>query len=97
MERRWATPTTALGIDWLEIIVPDTETWARNVSNRMVTTLPTSELRRQHFHEDARLHWAVELGYTHSGGSLPTAPPHDFGVFLERFDIGNEAGAPCPE
>ena len=75
----------------------DPQNWARNISNRMVQNLPTPTLRAKHFHEDARLAWAVGTGKMPSPVfSVPTAPPHDYAVFVDRFDEWNEAGAPCP-
>ena len=63
----------------------------------MVTHLPTHALREQHFHEDARLFWAVEKGELPLGySSLPTASPASYTQFIDRFDTWNDSNAPCP-
>jgi hypothetical protein len=96
-ENRWATPTPGQNIDWGEIIIANFVNWPYAVCERMVTNLPTPELRAQHFHEDARLFWAVGSGELPLGrGTLPTAPPHDFFTFTTQFDRWNKYGAPCP-
>ena len=58
-ESRWATPTAEQNIDWGKIIVANFVNWPYAVCETMVTNLPTPELRAKHFHEDARLFWAV--------------------------------------
>lgn len=95
-ERKWATPTPELGVNWLQIIAEDSQNWPRNICNRMLANMPDPETRRKHFHEDARLFWAVESGVV-PGGQKSTAPPHDYQVFLDRFDEWNDAGATCPQ
>ena len=78
------------------IIAADTTNWPRNICNRMVASMPNPETREKHFHEDARLFWAVESGRV-PGGQKPTAQPQDYDTLIDRFDEWNEAGAPCPD
>ena len=96
-ESRWATPTQAQDINWGEIVNAYPHTWASEICNRMIANLPTAEAREHHFHEDARLFWAVAKGELPVlAGTLPTAAPHDYTKFLRRFDLWNSGGTPCP-
>lgn len=93
----WATPTPQLDINWAQIMNDYPMTWQTEICNRMVTTLPTHALREQHFHEDARLFWAVAKGELPLGyPSLPTASPSSYTQFIDRFDTWNDSNAPCP-
>lgn len=62
---------------------------------RVISNLPTYALRRQHFHGDGRLFWAIEKPFIFSQ-SLDPAPPNDFDEFLRRVDLWNAFGARCP-
>ena len=62
----------------------------------MKQNLPTHELRRKHFHEDARLYWAVEDPKIWAKYLLPRAYPEDFALFLAYIDAWNDNGAGCP-
>lgn len=96
-ETRWATPPASMGIDWGRIIDEHPETWAREVCDRIVTNLPSHAARVEHFHEDGRLFWAVEDGRVPFGSPLERALPQDYDLFIERFDVWNDAGARCPD
>ncbi len=88
-EVRWRVPFIDLDVDW------SSKTPAQ-ICGRTTTNLPTIALRRKHFHEDARLAWALENGFLPTGSTpLPTAPPHDFDEFLLRMDAWSEHGTPC--
>lgn len=96
-ENVWATPTPQLDINWAQIVQDHPMTWPTEICNRMVTKLSTHALREQHFHEDARLFWAVEKGELPIGyPDLATAAPHIYSQFVSRFDTWNDSGAPCP-
>jgi hypothetical protein len=96
-EHIWATPTPQLDIDWAQIMDDYPTTWPTEICNRMVTHLPTHMKREKHFHEDARLFWAVEKGELPLGQpNLPTAAPNNYADFVDRFDTWNDSGAPCP-
>lgn len=95
-ERRWATPTPQQDINWAQIINDETDTWPIEICNRVVGNLDTFSHRFEHFHEDARLFWAVADGVTPFGEQLTTAQPKDYDLFLDRFDEWNLSGAPCP-
>ncbi len=97
-EGKWATPTQELDINWAQIINDHPLSWPHRICDRMVTNMPTHELRHEHFHEDARLFWAVEKGELPDPNlpPLPTAPPHDHDEFVRRFDVWNDSGAHCP-
>lgn len=97
-ESKWATPTPGLDIDWAQIMADYPEDWPAEVCNRIVGHLPTHSKREQHFHEDARLFWAVASGELPLGyPALPTAAPHNYATFLRHFDAWNDDGARCPE
>lgn len=96
-ERRWATPTPPQDINWAEIINAETDAWPMEICDRIVGNLETFSERREHFHEDARLFWAVADGVTPFGDQLATAHPKDYDEFLDHFDAWNISGAPCPE
>lgn len=95
-EERWATPTPAQDIDWGSIIASAGADWAREVCQRIVGHLTTPQARAHHFHEDARLHWAVADGRTPFGEQKTRAQPQDYYLFLKHFDAWNDAGARCP-
>lgn len=97
-ENKWATPTPELDIDWAQIINDNPTTWPYEICGRMIANMPTHDIRHQHFHEDARLFWAVAKGEIPppKPGTLPTASPHDHDEFLRRFDVWNDHGAHCP-
>ena len=95
-ERRWATPTPEQDIHWGSIINADPSVWPLEICDRMVSNLGTAAKREEHFHEDARLFWAVGDGVTPFGDQLPTSHPKDYDLFLDHFDVWNDAGAPCP-
>lgn len=96
-ERRWATPTPAQDINWGAIINAYNDSWPLEICDRMVGNLPTASARTEHFHEDARLFWAVADGVTPFGDQLPTSHPGDYDQFLDHFDAWNAGGAPCPD
>ena len=95
-EERWATPTPAQDIDWGAIIATAGADWAREVCERIVGHLTTPQARAHHFHQDARLHWAVADGKTPFGEQKTRAQPQDYYLFLKHFDAWNDAGARCP-
>lgn len=97
-EDRWATPPSHMDIDWARIIDANPNDWSREVCERITTHLPTASIRAQHFHEDARLFWAVQDGTPPLGHApLERAQPQDYNLFLKHFDAWNEAGARCPQ
>ncbi len=97
-EGRWGTPTQVQNINWAALINDNPQNWPAVVCQRMKSNLTTAAKREEHFHEDYRLFWAVADGYVigPGGGQLDTAPPHSYSSFLNRFDIWNKHGAPCP-
>jgi len=97
-EGKWATPTQGMDIHWAQIVNDHPLDWPHEICSRMVANMPTHALRAKHFHEDARLFWAVEKGELPDPTlpDLPTAPPHDHDEFLRRFDVWNDSGAHCP-
>lgn len=96
-ETRWATPTPMQDINWGEIINDNPSEWPLEICDRVVGNLESAEARREHFHEDARLFWAVADGEVQGFDvALPTAHPNDYDRFLDHFDAWNAAGAPCP-
>jgi len=97
-ESIWATPTPAMDIDWAAIMNAHPNTWPSEICSRMVGNMPTHAIREQHFHEDARLFWAVAKGDLPGpiGGDLPRATPYSYSKFIDRFDAWNDSGALCP-
>lgn len=97
-ESIWATPTPSMDIDWAQIMNDHPYTWPSEICNRMVSNMPTPAIRAQHFHEDARLFWAVAKGELPGpiGGDLPRATPFVYSKFIDRFDAWNASGAVCP-
>ncbi len=95
-EERWATPTPSQDIDWGEIISAAGDDWSRAVCQRIISHLATPQARAHHFHQDARLHWAVADGVTPFGEAKTRAQPQDYFLFLKHFDAWNDAGARCP-
>lgn len=87
-ETDWIAPYQDLDVDW-------SQKTPAQICARVITNLPTKELRRQHFHGDGRLFWAIENPWVVSH-SLDPAPPDDFDEFLRRVDLWNAFGAPCP-
>lgn len=88
-EVEWKAPHKDLGTNWKNMN-------ASQVCNKVKSSLPTHELRHEHFHEDARLFWAIEDPMVMGKKLLPRAEPQDFAEFLERIDRWNDGGAPCP-
>lgn len=88
-EKVWKAPYEDLDVNWK--LKSASETCGRVVSN-----LPTTQLRHDHFHKDARLFWAIEKPQILSKILNPPAAPGDFDEFLHRVDIWNGADAPCP-
>jgi len=97
-ESKWATPTEALDIDWAQIMNDHPYSWPSEICGRMISNMPDPATRHEHFHEDARLFWAVQSGEIPPPHIqvLPTASPNNHSEFLRRFDIWNEHGAHCP-
>lgn len=89
-ETEWKVPAKDLDIDWYTKTVPQ-------ICQRVRTRLPTDAALKKHFHEDARLAWAIESGRTPNGNEYPTAPPHDFLKFLDIVDLWIDNGFPCPK
>lgn len=96
-ETRWATPTVEQDIRWSQIINQNLSSWPKEICNRVVSNLDTAAAREEHFHEDARLFWAITDGSTPDDNELTTAHPKDYDLFIQRFDAWNDAGAPCPK
>lgn len=90
-ETDWKAPSFDLDINWYTKTPED-------ICNRVRTNLPTPELRHAHFHEDARLHWAIEEPRVMGTILEPAAEPQDWEEFLRRVDRWNEPGleARCP-
>jgi hypothetical protein len=88
-ETEWLVPFHDLDVNW-------SKKNAAQICSRVVTNLPTTELRQLHFHGDARLFWAVNTPLHPFGGLLPNAPPGDWTEFLRRVDLWNVHGARCP-
>lgn len=89
-DTEWKVPGADLDIDW------SAKTPAQ-ICYRVRARLPTPAAMREHFHEDARLAWAIESGETPHGVMLPTSPPHDFAKFLQIVDVWIDGGSPCPK
>lgn len=85
----WKAPYFDLDVDW------SSKTPAQ-ICARVVSNLPTKELRHKHFSEDARLFWAIEAPFIMGDYLEPKAAPQDFDEFLMRIFIWNWMGAPCP-
>src|SRR4029434_8700993 len=62
-ETKWKAPYVDLDLDWRNKTAPE-------ICARVKENLPTHELRHKHFHEDARLSWAIQ-------------EPKIFGEYLE--------------
>lgn len=88
-ETEWKAPYHDLDLDWKAKTAAET-------CDRVLANLPTPELRHDHFHEDARLFWAIEQPYAVGKYLPPPAEPGDYDEFLKRVDTWNDAGAPCP-
>lgn len=88
-EVAWKAPYFDLDIDW----------YVKNaveICGRVKANLPTQTLRHEHFHEDARLFWAIEAPYVMNQPLPPRAEPQTFDEFLFRVDLWNNLGARCP-
>jgi CSLREA domain-containing protein len=91
-ETAWKTPAADLDIDW-------SQKTPAQVCQRVIANLPTQALRHEHFHEDARLFWAIQAPESPPPvGSLvlEAALPKSWDIFLNRVDVWNAFGAPCP-
>jgi hypothetical protein len=90
-ETEWKAPHFSMGIDW------------RNktpgyICQKVTSSLPTQAALTNHFHEDARIAWAVHSGVLPLGkGTLPVVPPGDFHQFLKIIDPWIFVDFPCPE
>ncbi len=90
-ETEWKSPHFSMGIDW------------RNktpgyICQKVTSSLPNQAALTNHFHEDARIAWAVHSGVLPLGkGSLPVAPPGDFHKFLQIIDPWIFVDFPCPK
>lgn len=87
-ETDWIAPYQDLDVNW-------SQKTPSQICARVISNLPTYALRRQHFHGDGRLFWAIEKPFILSQ-SLDPAPPDDFDEFLRRVDLWNAFGARCP-
>ena len=90
-ETEWKAPHFSMGIDW------------RNktpgyICQKVTSSLPTQAALTNHFHEDARIAWAVHSGVLPLGkGTLPVVPPGDFHKFLKIIDPWIFVDFPCPK
>jgi CSLREA domain-containing protein len=87
-ETEWIAPYQDLDVNW-------SQKNAAQTCARVKANLPTTQLRHDHFHGDARLFWAIENPVVPSK-TLSAAPPNSFTLFLRRVDMWNFLGAPCP-
>jgi len=91
----WRSPAFAKNINW------KTKVDARDVCMTVVSHLSTAEKLFKHFHNDARIAWAVSAGdvYFSVGGGVfgtkESAPPKSFTKFLARIDKWVMIGFPC--
>jgi hypothetical protein len=88
-ETKWKAPYVDLDLDWRNKTAPE-------ICARVKENLPTHELRHKHFHEDARLYWAIQEPKIFGEYLEPRAYPEDFALFLKFVDIWNDNGALCP-
>ncbi len=92
-DSEWKTPRFDMGIDWRGKS-------AQYICQKVTSTLPTAEKRREHFFHDSRIAWAVHSGALPPpklGIKLPTAPPGDYWKFQNRVELWIRSGAPCPQ
>lgn len=91
----WKSPAFSKNINW------EKKKDARDVCTTVVAHLPTKEALHKHFHNDARLAWAVtaaDVQFPASGGSpqpKDSAPPGDYAKFLAIVDKWLAIGFPC--
>jgi rubredoxin len=90
-EVEWKTPYFDLDVNWY---IKN----AAQICSRVTANLPTPGIRHEHFHEDARLHWAIEDPQVMGFHLEPPAEPQDWDEFLARVDRWNQPGidAHCP-
>jgi len=89
LEVEWKAPYVDLDVDW-------SAKTPSQICQRVVENLPNREIRHEHFHEDARLFWAVQAPWVMGTLIAPPADPQDWDEFLARIDVWNEMGSPCP-
>ena len=90
-ETEWKAPHFSMGIDWRNKTSSD-------ICQKVTSNLSNQEALKNHFHEDARIAWAVHSGVLPMGkGTLPVAPPGDFHQFLKIIDPWIFVDFPCPE
>ena len=95
----WKSPAFTKNINW------EKKVDAKDVCTTVVGHLPTQAQLHKHFHNDARLAWAVTaadvqftgLGYAGSGPQQQkdSAPPGNYAKFLAIVDRWLEIGFPC--
>lgn len=88
-EVEWKVPYVDLDVNW------GSKTPAQ-ICGRVISNLPTHNIRYEHFHEDGRLFWAIEVADVMGTFLEPRAEPKDYEEFLSRVDIWNNMGIPCP-
>jgi len=87
----WKSPGFDLGLDWRNKT-------PQYICQKVNATLPTPQAKKKHFHEDARIAWAVHSGKLPLGrGTLPVAGPGDYFEFVQRVDAWIDHGSPCPK
>ncbi len=92
-DSEWKTPRFDMGIDWRGKS-------DKYICQKVTSSLPTAEKRRDHFFHDSRIAWAVHSGALPPpklGTKLPTAPPGDYWKFQNLVELWIRSGAPCPK
>ncbi len=91
-DSEWKTPRFDIGIDWRGKS-------AKYICQKVTSSLPTAQIRNEHFFHDSRIAWAVHSGALPPpvGGKLSTAPPGDYYKFERLIGGWIWSGAPCPK
>ncbi|MGH7409933.1 MAG: hypothetical protein ACREJ6_02570 [Candidatus Methylomirabilis sp.] len=88
----WKTPGFDMGIIW-------TGKSASEICKIVTTKLPTAHALRHHFHNDARVAWAVQSGKLppQTGGYKSLAPPGSYLEWVKLTAAWADGGFPCPK
>lgn len=90
-ETEWKAPHFSLGIDWRNKTT-------HYICQKVTSHLPTEMALEHHFHQDARIAWAVHSRVLPlNKGTLPVVPPGNFHQFLKIIDPWIDGGFPCPK
>lgn len=93
-DREWKAPGADMGINW-------TGKSASEICKIVTTNLPSAEKLMHHFHDDARIAWAVHSGrlplMAKKQNPLPVAPPGNYPEWVKITRIWAFGGFPCPK